>query len=272
VNQRPGSIASTWHHAAIDEKQLRAQTYTNAYQADYTFEAVMVRVRQRATIALLPIRPDLVVVEVGCGMDLLVERAARERAFERWVIVEPSVSFAATARERMAHESRVHVVEGFFEEAGEEIRTECGRSPDVVVCSSVLHEVDDPAALLTQARQLLEPSGRLIVNVPNAQSIHRRLAVAMGLTDSAADLSERNHQLGQPRVFDAVGLASLLVATGFRVTESGGYFFKPFTHAQMADLGFLDATMVAGLEQLGTEFPELASEIYAVGRPDRGHG
>jgi 2-polyprenyl-3-methyl-5-hydroxy-6-metoxy-1,4-benzoquinol methylase len=181
-----------WHHAGIDDKRLRAQTYSESYRADYGFEATMVRVRQDSTLRALPSVDDLVVVEVGCGTDLLVERAMSSHGFETWVIVEPSAVFAGAARERVAHDTRVQVIEAFFEEAGSEIVASCGRLPDVVILASVLHEVDDPGALLNVAANLLDPGGQIIVNVPNARSLHRRLAVAMGLITAPHELSARN--------------------------------------------------------------------------------
>lgn len=261
----------TWHHAAIDDKQLRAQSYGETYRADYGFEATMVRVRQRSTLAHLPSEAGLVVVEVGCGTDLLVERTSPARQFARWVIDEPSPAFAGAARDQVAHDTRVQVVEAFFEDAASEIRAACGRSPDVVICSSLLHEVADPQALLLVAADLLGPNGQVIVNVPNAGSLHRRLAVAMGLIDSATDLSARNTQLRQPRVLDAHGLEGMLTAAGFRIAQRGGYFIKPFTHTQMTEIPFLDDDIIAGLERLGAEVPDLASEIYAVARLGRDH-
>lgn len=269
MKQRRHLRGSAWQHGAIDEKQRRAQAYSESYRATYGFEAVMVRVRQDSVLDLLPRVADLVVVEAGCGTDLLVERAIPAHDFSRWVIVEPSAAFATAARERTGHDTRVHVVEAFFEDAAPDIMTAAGRAPDVVICSSLLQEVPDPPGLLLAAAELLHRDGALIVNVPNAGSMHRRLAVGMGILADTWELSARNVDLGQPRVLDAALLASLLTAAGFRVIDSGGYFVKPFTHLQMAEIPFLDDTLINGLNRLGAELPDLASEIYAVARPDR---
>jgi SAM-dependent methyltransferase len=270
MKQRRPRRGPAWQHGAIDDKQLRAQAYGESYQATYGFEAVMVRVRQDSILGLLPDCADLVVVEAGCGTDLLVERAMPAHRVRQWVIVEPSAAFAAAARERCVHDSRVHVVEAFFEDAAPDIMAAAGRSPDVIICSSLLHEVPDPHGLLMAAADLLDRAGRLIVNVPNAGSMHRRLAVTMGLLADTRELSPRNVELDQPRVLDAADLDDLLTAAGFEVVDRGGYFVKPFTHVQMAEIPFLDDAVIAGLNRLGSDFPDLASEIYAVARRDRG--
>jgi 2-polyprenyl-3-methyl-5-hydroxy-6-metoxy-1,4-benzoquinol methylase len=246
---------------------MRAQTYGDSYLANYGFESVLVRVRQNSVLEQLGLSADSAIVEVGCGADLLVERLPTTQPFRRWVIVEPNAAFAAAARDHASHDTRVHVIEQFFEEATREARDACNGLADVVLFSSVLHEVADPRNLLVAAHDVLSSTGRVLVNVPNSQSLHRRLAVAMGLIDVPSELSARNTDLGQQRVLDARSLTDLLTSAGFHTIESGGYFLKPFTHSQMTELPFLDQQMIAGLDQLGRDLPDLASEIYAIAVP-----
>jgi hypothetical protein len=127
----------------------------------------------------------------------------------------------------------------------------------------MLNEVESPAEILAAARGLLGAAGTVHVNVPNAHSLHRRLARAMGIIQSEHQLTERNRQLAQYRVYDPRSLAEMVTGAGFRIVERGGYFLKPFTHAQMESLGpLLSEQMLDGLWRLGRELPELASEIY----------
>jgi 2-polyprenyl-3-methyl-5-hydroxy-6-metoxy-1,4-benzoquinol methylase len=161
----------------------------------------------------------------------------------------------------------VAVVESFLEDAVDQVVRECGGRADVVICSSLLHEVSDTTQFLSACRELLGADGRLYVDVPNARSLHRRLARAMGLITDEAELSGRNRALGQGRVFDAESLHAELAMAGFRVLEEGGYFLKPFTSAQMAGLSFLDPRMTDGLCEMGRELPALAAEIFCVAEP-----
>jgi hypothetical protein len=58
----------------------------------------------------------------------------------------------------------------------------------------------------------------------------------------------------------------MLAQTGFRVVDSGSYFVKPFTHAQMAamlDTGIIDGSVLDGLDALARDLPGFGSEIYA---------
>jgi hypothetical protein len=103
--------------------------------------------------------------------------------------------------------------------------------------------------------------------VSNAYSLHRRLAAESGLIDDVHDLSERNRDLAQYRVFDLDSLRAVVTAAGFAPHEAGGICLKPFTNAQMAQvLPLLPTDVLRGLERLGRQLPELASEIYVNAR------
>ena len=114
------------------------------------------------------------------------------------------------------------------------------------------------------------PSGKVMaddalvhVNVPNAASLHRRLAKAMGLIQELEALSERNVELQQHRVYSLATLQRDLQAAGLRPVEDGGILLKPFTHAQMSTMvEALGSDILAGLAVLGRELPELSSEIF----------
>lgn len=251
----------------------RVARYGTAYQADYGFERHQVAARRRLLLRrIAELRPD-VVVETGCGTELLVEYvAAAGIRVRRWVIAEPCAPFAAAARAAAARIDGLSVVAGRTEDATGEIVRAAGGAADLVICSSLLHEVADPAALLAACHELLAGgTGLLHVNVPNARSLHRRLARAAGLIADESALSPRNVALEQPRVFDHERLHGMVAEAGFSVRASGGYLLKPFTHAQMEQCAFLDEQLIAGLYLLGEELPELASEIWVDARPDSRH-
>jgi SAM-dependent methyltransferase len=246
------------------EKRRRIAKYEKRYLADYGFESVMVAARQRLILELLGrIRPRIV-LEIGCGIDMLGARAAKARLpVEQWMIVEPAERFFNAARSLKMGATRVDVVRGFLEDSIEAVRARCARAPDFIVCSGLLNEIERPEEILRSARDLLGAGGIVHVNVPNAYSLHRRLARAMGIIESEKQLTTRNRKLAQYRVFDFDGLTGMATSAGFKVVEKGGYFLKPFTHAQMESIsGVLSSKVLDGLWRLGREQPEMASEIY----------
>lgn len=246
------------------EKHQRITEYPERYLGDYGFESVMVSARQRLVLEVLGKINPRVVLEAGCGVDMLGERVSRAGLpVEQWVIVEPSEQFCDAARALTMGATRVDVIRGFLEESTDAIRQRCIRLPDVIVCSGLLNEVEDPVAVLRAAARLMPASGMVHVNVPNAYSLHRRLAMAMGIIRTEKQLTGRNQRLAQYRVFDMDSLIDVVKEAGLRVREQGGYFIKPFTHDQMKAIdGILSEEILDGLWKLGRDMPELASEIY----------
>lgn len=245
------------------QKDERIKTYAGTYLGDYGFEAVMVEQRQRLILELLAhVRPARI-LEAGCGADLLCEKAAEAGIpFRRWVTVEPAPDFAAIAEGYAQREPRLAVRRGFFED---EVGVLLKQEPafDFVILSGLLGELADPGAVLRAARSAADRSGMVHINVPNAYSLHRRLARAMGLIADEHAMSDRNKALQQHRNYDPASLRADIERAGLRVREEGGYFLKPFTHAQMEGLRkSLGDAILPGLWQLGRELPELASEIY----------
>lgn len=239
--------------------------YANAYSADYGFESVMVHYRRRQILDTLRAYRPNTVVEVGCGSEFLYKHyIAQNGVAERWIIVEPSVNFAEAAR--AANMPNAVILQMGIEEAATSIATLLGGPPDQVICSSLLHEVADADRVVACIAGLLGSSGRLHVNVPNAGSMHRRLAVAMGLIKDASELSARNQSLQQHNVFTIDTLKSLLDRHQLVPDDMDGYLIKPFTHKQMEDicviLGTDEQSVLDGLNKLGRAYPEWASEIY----------
>ena len=106
---------------------------------------------------------------------------------------------------------------------------------DAVLALHVLEHVEDPVLLLGHLARWVRPGGVLIAVTPNAQSIHRQLAVQMGLHEQLDDLSPRDHLVGHQRVYDLEGLHTDLLAGGFVPEHDFGYFVKPLSNGQMLE-------------------------------------
>lgn len=240
-------------------------SYETAYASDYDFEAVQVRYRREAVLALLQKRRPDYVIEIGCGLEPLLPHYARAGGrVGRWVVVEPGASFAKAARAVMDQYPALEVIQRPFDtDVAQDLVQRYGPA-SLVICSGVLHEVRDQLGLLRAMRQAMGPESLLHVNVPNAWSLHRRLAKAMGLIAEVTEFSQRNLLLQQNRVYSLAALQADLNTAGLNVVESGGILLKPFTHAQMSRiLPEIGEQVLGGFAKLGEEFPELASEIYA---------
>lgn len=249
----------------------RAELYQSAYLADYGFERVMVHYRRLVVLERLSRhRPD-VVVEIGCGSELLYDAWRKGGGNAScWVTVEPASQFASLVR--ASGLPNFHLVDDFFEQAIDRVNKILPRKPDMIICSGLLHEVPSAIALLRAIYAVMGEATQLHINVPNAGSLHRRLAHTMGLITDTRAMSERNISLMQHRVYDLPALHADLAEAGLRVIESGGFLIKPFTHAQMEQLTLLlGEPILDGLFELGRELPELSSEIWVEAVQD-GHG
>jgi 2-polyprenyl-3-methyl-5-hydroxy-6-metoxy-1,4-benzoquinol methylase len=127
-----------------------------------------------------------------------------------------------------------------------------GKQFDTVLSSLVLEHVEDPVKVLATAAQWLKPQGRLIVIVPNALSLHRRLAVAMGLTRAADELGPSDVRLGHRWVFTIARIEADLAKAGLQIVRKAGWLTKPLPQAMMTE--FSDA-LLGGLMKLGDELP-----------------
>lgn len=240
----------------------RIDLYQSGYLADYGFESTMVHYRRKLLLGRLEKYRPMVVIEIGCGLELLYDAWLQDGGeVESWIIVDPAEIFAENAKQ--SNLPNLHVICDIFEHAVPKVKATLPRTPDLVICSSLLHEVPSAIDLLTAIRCVMGRATLLHVNVPNSESLHRRLAKAMGLISDTKAMSERNAKLLQHRDYSMRSLKLDLVSSGFEVVESGGYFVKPFTHMQMEGVAPLIGTdVLEGLYLLGKEEPDLASEIF----------
>ena len=142
-----------------------------------------------------------------------------------------------------------------------------GGAFDLIVCTGLLHEVEQPLAILNGIRELCNAETRVLLNVPNADSLHRLLGLRSGYIADTHAMTERNQELQQHQVFDRVSFQALLEQAGFAVDEMGSFFIKPFTHRQMeACLAhhIFDEKVLDGFYRLSEDLPDVGSELYAV--------
>lgn len=239
----------------VDSRDL--DDYVVQYRS-LPFEPVQAAFRRRRVLAQVAAHAPRRLLEIGCGEAPLFPDLPDVAV----TVIEPAAAFAELARELAADRADVRVLEDFAERVPVDV---AGGPFDMVVVSCLLHEVPDPQRLLAVARGFCGPGGVVHVNVPNSRSLHRLLAVAMGLIPHPAADSGTQQRMQQRGVYDREGLESELRRAGLAVRAGGSIFVKPFTHAQMQrllDEGFLTEQMLLGLERLADSLPELASEIW----------
>jgi len=133
---------------------------------------------------------------------------------------------------------------------------------DTIIMSHVLEHIESPDLVLSKIYNWLHPDGVFLVSVPNAKSIHRMVAVEMGLLKSVYELNARDHELGHYRVYDMDTLKIHVREAGFTVKDAGGIFLKPVSNAQIEQNWTQE--MILGFYKAGKLFSENCAEIFLV--------
>ncbi len=235
--------------------------YTDKY-VDEPFEATMVEIRKHVVIDHYRKYRHENILEIGCGMNPFFLDVDD---FENMVIVEPGESFVDNAHKlAMEQKGNIHIFSGFLEEQVQNIQS-LGIHFDYIILSSVLHELDDPQKMLHAIHQLCGKDTIVHINVPNANSVHRLIAIEMGLIEDIHEQSDQMKKMQRRRTYDMDLLKEEVERAGFTITDSGSYFVKPFTHLQMQkclDMGIIDEKVLVGLEKLIKYIPQFGAGIY----------
>lgn len=164
------------------------------------------------------------IIELGYGEGITVDRLATRAG--HYTLVEGSEQLVDLSRQR---HPEIEVVHELFEDY---VPPEpC----DTVLALHVLEHVDDPVTLARHLRSWLKPSGEIVVVVPNRESLHRSLAVIMGVQPFLDSLSARDVLVGHQRVYDLDTLEHDVKAAGFVPFEVKGFFLKTLPNGMMLD-------------------------------------
>jgi hypothetical protein len=238
----------------------------NKYEKDYKatpFEETMAGIRKGMLLEFLGKHQFRNVVEVGCAEKSLFESL---NDFQSFTVIEPCEAFFAKAQTAArAHKAapRIQLFQQLFEDFDAKVPMDC------IIISSLLHELPTPKAMLEHAYGIAPEGCWLHVNVPNAKSFHRLWAKEAGLIKDEYQRSDTDIRMQRNHTFDLEGLGQLLRDAGFSLVESGSYFIKPFTHAQMQQLiglGVLSEALMDGLIKMERHLPGLGAEIFVNAR------
>ena len=99
---------------------------------------------------------------------------------------------------------------------------------------NILEHVVDPVSILRKSASFLRDDGVLIVHVPNALAINRRIAAIMGTLLSCEELSPFHIEIaGHRRSYTLTALKAEVENAGLKITANGGIFYKMLSTAQM---------------------------------------
>ncbi len=133
---------------------------------------------------------------------------------------------------------------------------------NTILLLHILEHVDQPVQLLRHLSSLLSDTGKLIIAVPNSESIHRKLALIMNLHDSLDTLSERDVLVGHKRVYSHNDLLCDISESGFKEINFKGFFLKVLPNSMMLDY---PEDLILALNEISNSIPpELCANIVSV--------
>lgn len=106
---------------------------------------------------------------------------------------------------------------------------------DFILAAHVLEHLDDPVKILISMKNWLSDEGLMVIVVPNRNSLHRQLAVQMGLQPELDTLSKRDLLVGHQRVYSLQELKTDIYEAGYTIKEELGFFIKPLPNSMMLD-------------------------------------
>lgn len=143
-----------------------------------------------------------------------------------------------------------------------------GGDISLIILSGLLHEVEDPSVMLKAIEEISNPNTIVHINVPNANSFHRLLALESGMINNTTEFSHNNKIFQQHSIFTMDTLISCIKNSlnyDIEILDSGSYWIKPFTHKQMLMMmneNIIDENILDGFEKMIKYMPELGSEIF----------
>ena|SRR5271157_1055890 len=213
-------------------------------------------------------------LDLACGDGLLTEQFKSH--FSRVVGVDASSKHLENARNRCKN------IE-FFNNLIEDFKT--NEKFDNVTLINILEHVRDPISLLKKSAEFLNDEGILIVHVPNAHAINRRIAVIMGTLKSCEELSPFDEKIvGHRRSYTRKSLEADIKKSGLKIVTSGGIFLKMLSTPQMdwflknglweeggfgwgrvgAEKKNWKAEFCRACYEIGKEYPDDCNIIYAI--------
>jgi 2-polyprenyl-3-methyl-5-hydroxy-6-metoxy-1,4-benzoquinol methylase len=188
------------------------------------------------------------ILELGCADGVMTEILVKY--FKRIVAVDGSSKFCNTVRNRIKMDN-LKVICSLFE------KLELNEKFDTIIMAHILEHVENPDLIINRAKTWLKDSGVILIDVPNANSIHRKAGVKMGLLKRVDELNELDKKLGHRRVYSWETLKKDIEKAGLKIKAMGRVFLKSLTNSQIEK--WWTEEMMDAFYELGKEYPEIAS-------------
>jgi 2-polyprenyl-3-methyl-5-hydroxy-6-metoxy-1,4-benzoquinol methylase len=185
------------------------------------------------------------VLEMGAGDQVMTPLLCKK--YKSVTTIEGSQTLLENLRDKLSSTQNWRGIHTLFEDYIPQDRY------DLVLCTYVLEHVEYPSDVLRLiADKWLTPDGNVVIVVPHALSLHRRLAQQIGLVSHLSELGSTDVALEHFHCFSFVEMEKLIAQSGLRIKKRSGMFCKPLPNI---DLSALSQRQLEGLFRLGCELP-----------------
>lgn len=232
------------------------------YYEDYLnlpFERVQESFRKRIIIERLEQDAMLEksILEVGCGLDSIFNHL---NTTAECMIVEP-IEQLLFSNSNSKLKSNIKKISGRLEEVSLKINLKF----NVIILSSLIHEIKNPILLINHCKKVLDKEGRILIVTNNQNSIHRILGVSMGeLEKLESRTSTENHMQQIFGAFTVKQLEEIVKDIGMKINKIETFFPKILPHKMMQsalDSNIIDMKFLNQLSNLINFMPRFGSEI-----------
>jgi 2-polyprenyl-3-methyl-5-hydroxy-6-metoxy-1,4-benzoquinol methylase len=195
----------------------------------YTYEWVFKHISEKSSI-----------LELGYGEGNFTEELVK-RNFQP-TIIDGSNVLLEIAKKKF--KDKINIINELFE------NIDNNELYDVIIATHVLEHVDDPILLLKKLSNILNDNGKIIIIVPNSNSIHRKLSVLMNLQPKLDTLSDRDVIVGHQRVYNFKTLENDVTISGLKIIDKTGFFLKVLPNSMMKNF---DINLIKALNTISKD-------------------
>jgi 2-polyprenyl-3-methyl-5-hydroxy-6-metoxy-1,4-benzoquinol methylase len=219
----------------------------------YTTPTNIETIKYSFTIFSRFLKSNMKILELGPAEGLMTEELIK--LDPNLTVIEAASKFC---RDLSAKFPSIKVYQNLFEEV------KITEKFDAIILGHVLEHVENPLNILNKIKSWLQPNGVVCCAVPNARSIHRQIAVEMGLITSIFEKSEKDIHHGHLRIYTPELLNSEFIGNNYSIISRGGYWLKPISDGQIEKSWTNE--MIQAFMKLGEQYPDIAGEIYIIAK------
>lgn len=192
------------------------------------------------------------VLEMGVGMGTYSDKIIKK--FGHSYVVDGAQDLLNNQKEKF--NDKITTYCSYFEKFNPSIKF------NTVLSTNVLEHVDNPVLVLKQIKSWLCDDGKIIIVVPNANSLHRNYGVCLDIMHDITELGNSDIKVGHQRVYTFELLKEHINEAGLKINKVYPSFIKLLSNAQMSEFSEKQITALFDLAEKNIELLPFNADIF----------